>query len=182
LPTVYVTCDVCNGKRFMKETLEVKYKKKSIYDVLKMTIEEALSNSLNDIPAIYDRLKTLEEVGLGISSLGSRDDALGRRGAARQNFGRALSPASCKKQSTCSTSRRSGSTTKTCASSSIFSTGSLRQATRWCLIEHNMDIIKNADWLLDFGPEGGEGGGNLVAKGTPEDVAKQQNFPHRQVS
>ena len=174
LPTVYVTCDVCNGKRFMKETLEVKYKKKSIYDVLEMTIEEALE-FFDDIPAIYDRLKTLDEVGLGISrTWPKRDDAHRRRSAARQDIGRALPPASAKNYLSARRADR-GLALRRCAEIIDILNRLVSAGNTVVLIEHNMDVIKSADYFLDFGPEGGVGGGNLVAKGTPEEVANNKN-------
>jgi excinuclease ABC subunit A len=174
LPTVYVTCDVCNGKRFTKETLEVKYKKKNIYDVLKMTIEEALQ-FFNDIPAIYDRLKTLEEVGLGYLELGQSATTLSGGEAQRVKISAELYRPHLQKTVYLLDEPTVGLHYED-VRKLIDILGKLVAAgNSVVLIEHNMDVIKSADYILDFGPEGGQGGGNLVAKGTPEDVANNKN-------
>lgn len=171
LPTVYVTCDVCDGKRFMKETLEVKYKKKSIYDVLEMTIEEALE-FFNDIPAIYDRLRTLGEVGLGYLKLGQSATTLSGGEAQRVKISAELYRPHLQKTIYLLDEPTVGLHYED-VRKLIDILGKLVAAgNSVVLIEHNMDIIKSADYLLDFGPEGGVGGGQLVAKGTPEEVAE----------
>ncbi len=173
LPTVYVTCDVCNGKRFMKETLEVKYKKKSIYDVLEMSIEEAIQ-FFNDIPAIYDRLKTLEEVGLGYLKLGQSATTLSGGEAQRVKISAELYRPHLQKTIYLLDEPTVGLHYDDVRKLIDILNRLVAAGNTVVLIEHNMDIIKNADWLLDFGPEGGEGGGKLIAKGTPEDIANHK--------
>jgi excinuclease ABC subunit A len=170
LPTVYVTCDVCNGKRFMKETLEVKYKKKSIYDVLEMSIEEAIE-FFKDIPAIYDRLKTLDEVGLGYLKLGQSATTLSGGEAQRVKVASELYRPHLQKTIYLLDEPTVGLHYEDVRKLIEILNRLVNAGNTVVLIEHNMDIIKSSDWLLDFGPEGGQGGGQLVAKGTPEDVA-----------
>ena len=174
LPTVYVTCDVCLGKRFMKETLEVKYKKKSIYDCLRMTVEEALS-FFNDIPAISDRLKTLNEVGLGYLELGQSATTLSGGEAQRVKISSELYKPHLQKTIYLLDEPTVGLHYEDVKKLIDILNRLVAAGNTVMLIEHNMDIIKNADWVLDFGPEGGEGGGNLVAKGTPEDIANNKH-------
>jgi excinuclease ABC subunit A len=174
LPTVYVMCDVCQGKRFMKETLEVKYKKKSIYDVLKMTVEEALE-FFNDIPAIYDRLKTLQEVGLDYLELGQSATTLSGGEAQRVKISAELYRPHMQKTMYLLDEPTVGLHYEDVQKLIDILNRLVRAGNSVILIEHNMDIIKNADWILDFGPEGGEGGGKLIAKGTPEQVANSKH-------
>jgi excinuclease ABC subunit A len=174
LPTVYVTCDVCNGRRFTKETLEVKYKKKSIYDVLKMTIEEVL-RFFNDIPAIYDRLKTLEEVGLGYLELGQSATTLSGGEAQRVKISAELYRPHLQKTIYLLDEPTVGLHYEDVQKLIDILNRLVNAGNSVVLIEHNMDVIKSADYLLDFGPEGGVGGGKLVAKGTPEEVANNKH-------
>ena len=174
LPTVYVTCDICNGKRFMKETLEVKYRKKSIYDVLHMSIEEALK-FFEDIPQIYDRLKTLEEVGLGYLELGQSATTLSGGEAQRVKISAELYRPHLQKTIYLLDEPTVGLHYEDVQKLIDILNRLVVAGNSVVLIEHNMDIIKSADYLLDFGPEGGEGGGVLVAKGTPEEVANNKN-------
>jgi len=173
LPTVYVMCDICGGKRFMKETLEVKYKKKSIYDVLKMTVEEALE-FFNEIPAIYDRLKTLEEVGLSYLELGQSATTLSGGEAQRVKISAELYRPHLQKTIYLLDEPTVGLHYEDVQKLIDILNRLVSAGNSVVLIEHNMDIIKSSDWLLDFGPEGGEGGGKLVAKGTPETVAESK--------
>jgi excinuclease ABC subunit A len=173
LPTVYVTCDICGGKRFMKETLEVKYKKKNIYDVLKMSIEEALQ-FFNEIPAIYDRLKTLDEVGLGYLELGQSATTLSGGEAQRVKISAELYRPHLQKTIYLLDEPTVGLHYEDVRKLIDILNKLVAAGNSVVLIEHNMDIIKSADWVLDFGPEGGEGGGMLVAKGTPEDIANHK--------
>jgi excinuclease ABC subunit A len=173
LPTVYVTCDVCNGRRFMKETLEVKYNKKSIYDVLEMTIEEAIK-FFGDIPAIYDRLKTLEEVGLGYLRLGQSATTLSGGEAQRVKISAELYRPHLQKTIYLLDEPTVGLHYEDVSKLIDILNRLVQAGNSVVLIEHNMDIIKSADYLLDFGPEGGEGGGKLVAKGTPEEVSQMK--------
>lgn len=174
LPTVYVTCDVCGGKRFMKETLEVKYKKKNIYDILEMSVEEALK-FFQDIPAIYDRLKTLDEVGLGYLKLGQSATTLSGGEAQRVKISAELYRPHLQKTIYLLDEPTVGLHYEDVQKLIDILNRLVAAGNSVVLIEHNMDIIKNADWVLDFGPEGGEGGGKLVAKGTPEDIANNKH-------
>ncbi len=174
LPTVYVTCDVCNGKRFMKETLEIKYNKKSIHDILEMTIEEAIK-FFGDIPAIYDRLKTLEEVGLGYLKLGQSATTLSGGEAQRVKISAELYRPHLQKTIYLLDEPTVGLHYEDVRKLIDILNRLVAAGNTVLLIEHNMDIIKSSDYVLDFGPEGGVGGGKLVAKGTPEDVANNKN-------
>jgi excinuclease ABC subunit A len=170
LPTVYVTCDVCDGKRFTKETLEVKYKKKSIYDILEMTIEEALE-FFSDIPAINDRLRTLGEVGLGYLKLGQSATTLSGGEAQRVKISAELYRPHLQKTIYLLDEPTVGLHYEDVRKLIDILNKLVQAGNSVVLIEHNMDVIKCADYLLDFGPEGGVGGGQLIAKGTPEEVA-----------
>jgi len=171
LPTVYVPCDVCKGKRFTKETLEVKFKGKNIHEVLEMTVEEALSFFI-DIPSVYDRLKTMNEVGLGYLELGQSAKTLSGGEAQRVKISSELYRAHLQKTLYILDEPTVGLHYED-VSKLIDILQILVDADNTVLvIEHNMDVIKCSDYLIDIGPEGGIGGGKLVAKGTPEQVAK----------
>ncbi len=170
LPTVYVTCDVCNGKRFMKETLEVKYKKKSIYDVLRMTVEEALT-FFEDIPAIHDRLSTLNEVGLGYLQLGQSATTLSGGEAQRVKISSELYRPHVQKTIYLLDEPTIGLHYEDVRKLIEIMQKLVDKGNTVVVIEHNMDIIKSSDYVIDIGPEGGVGGGDIVAKGTPEQVA-----------
>ena len=171
LPTVYVTCDICGGKRFMKETLEVKYKKKNIYEVLTMTIEEALF-FFENIPAIYDRLKTLDEVGLGYLELGQSATTLSGGEAQRVKISSELYRPHLQKTIYLLDEPTIGLHYEDVKKLIEILQKLVERGNTVVLIEHNMDIIKSADYVIDIGPEGGAGGGKIVAKGTPEEVAQ----------
>lgn len=170
LPTVYVECDVCQGKRFMKETLEVKYKKKNIYDILRMTVEEALE-FFQDIPAVHDRLKTLNEVGLGYLELGQSATTLSGGEAQRVKISSELYRPHVEKTIYLLDEPSIGLHYEDIAKLIEILNRLVDKGNTVVLIEHNLDIVKCADWLLDIGPEGGIGGGKLIATGTPENVA-----------
>lgn len=174
LPTVYVTCEVCAGKRFMKETLEVKFRKKNIFDVLDMTIEEA-STFFNDIPAIYDRLHTLEMVGLGYLKLGQSATTLSGGEAQRVKIAAELYRPHQDRTLYLLDEPTVGLHFEDVRKLIEILKVLVRKGNSVLLIEHNLDVIKSSDWLIDFGPEGGVGGGKIVAKGTPEDVAANKN-------
>ncbi len=173
LPTVYVPCDVCRGKRFMKETLEVHYKKKNIHDVLKMTVEEALE-FFNDIPAIYDRLKCLDDVGLGYLELGQSATTLSGGEAQRVKISSELYRPHLQKTIYLLDEPTIGLHYEDVKKLIEILQKLVNKGNTVVVIEHNMDVIKSADYLLDIGPEGGAGGGQLVAKGTPEEVANNE--------
>ena len=170
LPTVYVTCDICRGKRFEKETLEVKYKKKSIYDVLEMTVEEALDFFI-DIPAIYDRLKTLNEVGLGYLKLGQSATTLSGGEAQRVKISSELYRPFAERTIYLLDEPTVGLHYEDVRKLIEILQKLVDKGNSVFTIEHNMDVIKSSDYLIDIGPEGGKGGGQIVARGTPEQVA-----------
>jgi excinuclease ABC subunit A len=171
LPTVYVTCDVCNGKRFMKETLEVKYKKKSIHDVLSMTVEQGMA-FFEDIPAIYDRLKTLSDVGLGYLELGQSATTLSGGEAQRVKIASELYRPGLTKTMYLLDEPTVGLHYDDVAKLIQILQTLVDHGNTVVVIEHNLDLLKCADHIIDMGPEGGAGGGTLVAHGTPEEVAK----------
>ncbi len=173
LPTVYVPCDVCHGKRFMKETLEVKYKKKNIYEVLKMTVEEALK-FFEDIPSIYDRLKSLNDVGLGYLELGQSATTLSGGEAQRVKISSELYRPHLQKTIYLLDEPSIGLHYEDVKKLIEILQKLVDHGNTVLVIEHNMDIIKSCDYLFDIGPDGGDGGGQLVAKGTPEDVANNE--------
>ena len=174
LPTVYVPCDVCGGKRFMKETLEVKYKKKNIHEILKMTVEEALA-FFEDIPAIYDRLKTMNDVGLGYLELGQSATTLSGGEAQRVKISSELYRPHIQKTIYIFDEPTIGLHYEDVKRFIDILQKLVDKGNTVLVIEHNMDIIKSADYIIDIGPEGGSGGGQVVAKGTPEQVANNKN-------
>jgi excinuclease ABC subunit A len=170
LPDVYVTCDVCKGKRYNRETLEILFKGQSISDILDMTVEEA-ADFFKAVPPVRDKMETLKRVGLSYVKVGQSATTLSGGEAQRVKLSKELS-------------RRA--TGRTLYILDEPTTGLHFEDTRKLLevlhelvdqgntvvvIEHNLDVIKTADWLLDFGPEGGDGGGLIVSSGPPEKVA-----------
>ena len=170
LPDVYIPCEVCKGKRYNRETLEVKYKGKTISDVLEMTVDEAV-DFFENIPRVHRKLKTLQDVGLGYIQLGQPAPSLSGGEAQRVKLATELS-------------RRS--TGKTLYILDEPTTGLHKDDVKHLLsvlnilvdngntvliIEHNLDVIKTADYIIDLGPEGGEQGGEIIAQGSPEEVA-----------
>jgi excinuclease ABC subunit A len=170
LPTVYVTCDVCLGKRFDKETLTVKYKKKNIYEVLRMTVEEGLT-FFKDIPAISDRLSTLIDVGLGYLELGQSATTLSGGEAQRVKISSELYRPHLEKTIYLLDEPTVGLHYDDVAKLLEVLNKLVTKGNTVVLIEHNLDVIKCSDHIIDIGPEGGIHGGQLVAKGTPEEVA-----------
>ena len=171
LPTVYVTCDVCNGKRFMKETLEVKYKKRNIHDILSMTVEEALK-FFEDIPAIADRLQTLSDVGLDYLTLGQSATTLSGGEAQRVKISSELYRPLQSKTVYLLDEPTVGLHYDDVAKLIVILQKLVDRGNTVVIIEHNLDVLKCADYIIDLGPDGGEGGGRVVAKGTPEEVSK----------
>ncbi|HEU0051321.1 MAG TPA: excinuclease ABC subunit A, partial [Patescibacteria group bacterium] len=171
LPTVYVPCDVCKGKRFNRETLEVKYRNKTIADVLEMTIEEA-SVFFKDIPQIYEKAKILEEVGLGYLQLGQSATTLSGGEAQRIKLAAELSRRDTGKTFYLLDEPTTGLHFEDIRKLMEVLHRLVARGNTVVIIEHNLDVIKNADWIIDLGPEGGDKGGYLVAEGTPEDIAK----------
>ena len=171
LPDVYVPCEVCGGKRYNRETLEVKYKGKSISDVLDMTVEEAC-DFFKSLPSIYNKLSTLNEVGLGYIKLGQSATTLSGGEAQRVKLATELS-----KRSTGKTCYILDEPTTGLHSYDVDKLIKILQRLRSAgntviVIEHNLDVIKVADWIVDLGPEGGDGGGTIVATDTPETIAQ----------
>ncbi|KKS48065.1 MAG: Excinuclease ABC, subunit A [Candidatus Nomurabacteria bacterium GW2011_GWA2_42_41] len=174
LPTVYVTCDVCRGKRFEKDTLEIRYKKKNIYDILEMTVEEAIDFFV-DIPAIYDRIKTLNDVGLGYLKLGQSATTLSGGEAQRVKISSELYRPHIEKTIYLLDEPTVGLHYEDVRKLIEILQKLVDKGNSVLLIEHNMDVIKSADYVIDIGPEGGEGGGQIVARGTPEQIALSPN-------
>ena len=173
LPTVYVTCEICGGRRFTKETLEIKFRKKNIHEVLELTIEEALE-FFKDIPAVEDRLSTLMEVGLGYVKLGQSATTLSGGEAQRVKISSELYRAHMQKTIYLLDEPTVGLHYEDVKKLIDILQRLVDKGNTVVVIEHNLDLIKNADYVIDIGPEGGERGGNIVAKGTPEDVAKSE--------
>lgn len=174
LPDVYVTCDVCKGRRYNHETLEIKYKGKSIYDVLEMTIEEGREFFAN-YPSIKRKLDTLCDVGLGYVKIGQPATTLSGGEAQRVKLANELA-----KRSTGSTLYVMDEPTTGLHTHDVNMLVSVLQrlvdaGNTVVVIEHNLDLIKTADYIIDLGPEGGDAGGRVIAKGTPEEVAADEN-------
>ncbi len=171
LPDVYVPCEVCGGKRYNRETLQVKYKGKNIYEVLEMTVEEACE-FFENIPAIYNKIKTLKEVGLGYIKLGQPATTLSGGEAQRVKLATELSKHSTGKTlyilDEPTTGLHMADVAKLLEILQRLSSG----GNTVIVIEHNLDVIKCADYIIDMGYEGGEAGGEVIASGTPEEVAK----------
>lgn len=171
LPDVYVPCEVCHGQRYNRETLEVKYKGKSIYDVLNMTVEEAMK-FFENVPSIHRKIETLYDVGLSYIKLGQPSTELSGGEAQRIKLATELS-----KRSTGKTIYILDEPTTGLHFADVHKLTEILQrlvegGNTVVVIEHNLDVIKTADYIVDMGPEGGDGGGTVVAKGTPEEVAK----------
>ena len=174
LPDVYVPCEVCGGKRYNRETLDVKYKGKSIYDVLNMTVEEAVK-FFENVPSIRRKMETLNDVGLSYIRLGQPSTELSGGEAQRIKLAAELS-----KRSTGKTVYILDEPTTGLHFADVHKlTEILRRladdGNTVIVIEHNLDVIKTADHIIDIGPEGGDKGGTVVATGTPEEVAKNKN-------
>ena len=173
LPDIFVPCEVCKGHRYNRETLEVKYKGKSIYDVLEMTVSEGVT-FFENIPRIYNKLKTLDEVGLGYIKIGQSSTTLSGGEAQRIKLATELS-----KRSTGKTIYILDEPTTGLHSADVQKLINILQkltnaGNTVLVIEHNLDVIKTADYIIDMGPEGGDNGGTVIAKGAPEQIAKSK--------
>ena len=173
LPDVYVPCDVCKGKRYNRETLEVRYKGKSIHEVLDMTIEDALE-FFAPIPAVKRKLQTLMDVGLSYIKLGQSATTLSGGEAQRVKLAKELS-----KRDTGKTLYILDEPTTGLHFHDIKQLLQVIHRLRdhgntIVVIEHNLDVVKTADWIVDLGPEGGSGGGEILVAGTPEDIVKDK--------
>ena len=174
LPDVYVKCDVCDGKRYNRETLEIKFKGKSISDILDMTVEDGM-DFFAAIPSVRDKVAMMQKVGLDYIKIGQAATTLSGGEAQRVKLSKELS-----KRSTGRTLYILDEPTTGLHFEDIKKLLEVIQAlvdkgNTVIIIEHNLDVIKTADWILDIGPEGGSGGGKIIAEGTPEDVSKVKN-------
>jgi excinuclease ABC subunit A len=171
LPDVYVTCDVCKGKRYNRETLEVKFKEKSVADVLDMTVEEG-AEFFKAVPSIRDKLETLARVGLGYVHIGQQATTLSGGEAQRIKLAKELSRRATGRTLYILDEPTTGLHFHDVAKLLEVLHELADAGNTVVVIEHNLEVIKTADWIIDMGPEGGDGGGRVVAAGTPEDVAK----------
>ena len=172
LPDVYVTCDVCHGKRYNRETLDVTFKGKSIADVLDMTVEEGVE-FFAAVPAVRDKLITLNQVGLGYIHIGQQATTLSGGEAQRIKLAKELSRKATGKTLYILDEPTTGLHFHDVAKLLEVLHELVDQGNTVIVIEHNLEVIKTADWVLDLGPEGGDGGGELVASGTPEDIVAE---------
>ncbi|MBL6818251.1 MAG: ethanolamine utilization protein [SAR86 cluster bacterium] len=171
LADVYVKCDVCDGHRYNEQTLEVKYKDKNISDILNMTVEEAL-DFFDALPAIKKKLITLNDVGLGYITLGQSAITLSGGEAQRIKLAKELSKRSTGKTLFVLDEPTTGLHFADIELLLNVLNRLKEQGNTILVIEHNLDVIKTSDWIIDLGPEGGSDGGNIVATGTPESVAQ----------
>ena len=171
LPDVFVTCDVCHGKRYNRETLEVTFKEKSIADVLDMTVEEGV-DFFAAVPVVRDKLATLKEVGLGYIKVGQQANTLSGGEAQRVKLAKELSRKATGRTLYILDEPTTGLHFHDVAKLLEVLHDLVERGNTVVVIEHNLEVIKTADWLIDIGPEGGDGGGEIVATGTPEDVVK----------
>jgi len=172
LPDVYVTCDVCHGKRYNRETLDVTFKGKSIADVLDMTVEEG-AEFFAAVPAVRDKLETLAKVGLGYIHVGQQANTLSGGEAQRIKLAKELSRKATGKTLYILDEPTTGLHFHDVAKLLEVLHELVDQGNTVVVIEHNLEVIKTADWVLDLGPEGGDGGGELVAQGRPEDIVAE---------
>ncbi|MBV6657244.1 MAG: excinuclease ABC subunit UvrA [Devosiaceae bacterium] len=173
LPDVYVTCDVCHGKRYNRETLDIQFKGKSIADVLDMTVEEG-AEFFSAVPAVRDKLVTLNRVGLGYIKVGQQATTLSGGEAQRVKLAKELSKRSTGKTLYILDEPTTGLHFHDVAKLLEVLHELVEQGNTVIVIEHNLEVIKTADWIIDLGPEGGDGGGEIVAVGTPEEVVKER--------
>ncbi|MBT6415791.1 MAG: excinuclease ABC subunit UvrA, partial [Candidatus Puniceispirillum sp.] len=171
LPDVYVTCDSCKGRRYNRETLEITWRSKSIADILEMTVEEGVEY-FKAVPAIREKLETMLRVGLGYVRIGQQATTLSGGEAQRVKLSKELSRRATGRTIYILDEPTTGLHFHDIAKLLDVLQELVDQGNTVIVIEHNMDVIKTADWVIDLGPEGGDGGGLIVAQGTPEDVAK----------
>ena len=173
LPDVYVTCDVCQGKRYNRETLEVRFKNKSIADVLDMTVEEA-RGFFAAVPSIRDKMETLDRVGLSYIHVGQQATTLSGGEAQRVKLSKELSRRSTGRTLYILDEPTTGLHFADVEKLLDVLHELVDQGNTVVVIEHNLEVIKTADWIIDLGPEGGDGGGEIVAAGTPEQIARDK--------
>ncbi|WP_105434949.1 excinuclease ABC subunit UvrA [Neorhizobium tomejilense] len=173
LPDVYVTCDVCHGKRYNRETLDVTFKGKSIADVLDMTVEEGVE-FFSAVPAVRDKLQSLFDVGLGYIKVGQQANTLSGGEAQRVKLAKELSKRSTGRTLYILDEPTTGLHFHDVAKLLEMLQELVNQGNSVVVIEHNLEVIKTADWIIDIGPEGGTGGGEVIAAGTPEQIVKEK--------
>jgi excinuclease ABC subunit A len=179
LPNVYVTCEQCKGRRYNRETLEIKYRGKSIADVLDLTVDQALP-LLENFPPIANKLRTLQDVGLGYIELGQSATTLSGGEAQRVKLSKELSRRGTGRTLYILDEPTTGLHFADTHKLLDVLNKLVDQGNTVVIIEHNLDVIKSADYVIDLGPEGGGGGGRIVAEGTPEDVARcRESFTGR---
>jgi excinuclease ABC subunit A len=171
LPDVYVTCETCKGHRYNRETLEIRFKGKSIADVLEMTVEDA-QEFFKAVPAIREKMDALMQVGLGYIKVGQQATTLSGGEAQRVKLSKELSKRSTGRTLYILDEPTTGLHFEDVRKLLEVLHELVEQGNTVVVIEHNLDVIKTADWIIDIGPEGGDGGGEIVAEGTPEDVAE----------
>ena len=172
LPDVYVECDVCHGHRYNRETLEVKFKSKSIADVLEMTVDES-ADFFKAVPAVREKMEVLQRVGLGYIKVGQQATTLSGGEAQRIKLAKELARRATGRTIYILDEPTTGLHFHDVAKLLEVLHELVEQGNTVVVIEHNLEVIKTADWILDLGPEGGDGGGEIVAAGTPETVAKE---------
>ncbi|HRD45833.1 MAG TPA: ATP-binding cassette domain-containing protein, partial [Caulobacter sp.] len=173
LPDVYVTCDVCKGKRYNRETLEILFKGKSIADILDMTVEEA-ADFFKVVPPVRDKMETLKRVGLGYIHVGQQATTLSGGEAQRVKLSKELSKRATGRTLYILDEPTTGLHFEDTRKLLEVLHELVDQGNTVVVIEHNLDVVKTADWIVDFGPEGGDGGGEIVAVGSPEKVAASE--------
>ena len=174
LAPVYVKCEVCNGKRYNKETLSIQYNKKNINDILSMTVDDAEEFFINN-PQVYSKLKTLKDVGLGYIRLGQQATTLSGGEAQRIKLSTELSKSSRDKTFYILDEPTTGLHFEDVKLLLGVLQRLVDKGNTVVIIEHNLDVIKSADWIVDLGPEGGVDGGDLIFSGTPEEIVKQKH-------
>ncbi|HKE96444.1 MAG TPA: ATP-binding cassette domain-containing protein, partial [Povalibacter sp.] len=170
LPDVYVTCDVCKGRRYNRETLEIRYKGRNINEVLEMTVEDALE-FFRHVPVIEPKLQTLMDVGLSYVHLGQNATTLSGGEAQRVKLAKELSKRSTGRTLYILDEPTTGLHFHDIEQLLVVLQRLRDEGNTIVVIEHNLDVIKTADWIIDLGPEGGSGGGTIIATGTPEQIA-----------
>jgi len=173
LPDVYVTCDECHGKRYNRETLEIKFKDKSIADVLDMTVSEA-SEFFRAVPSVREKMTTLERVGLGYIHVGQQATTLSGGEAQRVKLAKELSRRATGRTLYLLDEPTTGLHFHDVKKLLEVLHELVDQGNTVVVIEHNLEVIKTADWIIDLGPEGGDSGGEIVTAGTPEDVSREK--------